>query len=163
MHTFATNPAGGFNDPVVSWTATNGEWGSWDRYRIQAGDFDGDGRDDIAYWYDFADGRGGLHTLLSKGTAAVTFANPVKSWEVGPGQFSTKRMHAVIGDYDGDGRDDFGVLYGHTDGSLRMYTWLTKPDGRFGDVMPSWGTGPNFWTFARSRAINSYTSDYWTL
>ncbi|MEU7109153.1 FG-GAP-like repeat-containing protein [Streptomyces sp. NPDC046215] len=163
MHTFAAVPGGGFADPVISWTAKNGDWGSWDRYRIQAGDFNGDGRDDLAYWYDFADGRGGLHTMLSEDSVTVAFADPVKSWETAAGKFSTRRMHAVVGDYDGDGRDDFGALYGEIDGSLRTYTWLTKPDGRFGDVASGWRTGRDFWTFARSRGINSYTSDYWTL
>ncbi|MEV4440592.1 FG-GAP-like repeat-containing protein [Streptomyces sp. NPDC049577] len=161
MHVFAARPGGGFADPVQAWAAVNGEWGSWERYRLRAGDFNGDGRDDLAYWYDFADGHVGLATMLSLGTPAVRFATPVTSWEAPAGKFIARRMHVVVGDYDGDGRDDLGALYGMTDGSIRMYTWLTQPDGRFGDAATGWGTSPNYWTWARSREINSYTNDDW--
>ncbi|MBZ6473893.1 FG-GAP-like repeat-containing protein [Streptomyces griseocarneus] len=163
VHTFRTDSGGGFTDPVVSWTGSKADWGSWDRFRLQSGDFNGDGRDDLAYWYDFVDGHVSLSTMTSTSSSTVTFGNPVSSWEAPADKFYTKRMHMVTGDYDGDGRDDVGALYGMGDGSIRMFTWTAKPDGRFNDETAGWSTGRDYWTWARSREINSYTSDLRTL
>ena len=32
----------------------------------------------------------------------------------------------VAGDYNGDGRDDLGVMYGYGTGYSRMFTWTAK-------------------------------------
>ncbi|MEV4433293.1 FG-GAP-like repeat-containing protein [Streptomyces sp. NPDC049585] len=163
MHTFAAAPGGGFLNPVTSWSAGYDTWGFWENYRLHAGDFNGDGKDDIAYWYAYPDGRGALHTMLNRGTSSVAFAEPVKSSQSPAGQFVAKRMHIVIGDYDGDGRDDVGALYGQTDNGLRMYTWLAKPDGRFNDPTAGWGLPANSITWPMLREINSYNSHYSSL
>ncbi len=62
LFTFLTASAGSFSNPIQGWTSTN--WGSWDRIHLYSGHFTGDGRDDVAVWYDYADGRDGIHTFV---------------------------------------------------------------------------------------------------
>jgi hypothetical protein len=50
-----------------------------------AGDFNGDGRDDVAAMYGYASGRVALFTFAAN--TAGGFANPVKSWQTAPGNW----------------------------------------------------------------------------
>ncbi|MEU5092683.1 trypsin-like serine protease, partial [Streptomyces sp. NPDC021356] len=70
LYTFKAN-AGGFDPPVRSWISTGGF--TWSKSRLTAGDFNGDGKDDIAVFYDGgqdADGKhtSSVYTLLSNGS-----------------------------------------------------------------------------------------------
>ncbi|WP_377273337.1 FG-GAP-like repeat-containing protein [Peterkaempfera sp. SMS 1(5)a] len=74
-----TSTGTGFKNPVKLWDSTS-SW-TWSRSTPVAGDFNGDGKSDVAVMYDYgtADGgRSGLWTFTSTGTG---FANPVRLWE----------------------------------------------------------------------------------
>jgi hypothetical protein len=79
MFTWTANAAGGFNAPFTSWKSTTSSWGSWDKTRFTAGDFNGDGRDDLAALYGYADNSLGLHTLIANEQGG--FATPVQAWK----------------------------------------------------------------------------------
>ncbi|TBO60955.1 DNRLRE domain-containing protein [Streptomyces kasugaensis] len=155
MHTFLTAPTGGFTPGIQSWGSTVTGWGDWNRTYLQAGDFDGDGKDDVVAWYDYADGHDALHTLISKGTGDGGFNKPVQSWNSAAGNWYYPHMKIVAGDYDGDGRDDLGAMYGYADGTVRMFTWTATPTGGFNFAVPSWST-PSGWTFSNVFMLNRY-------
>ena len=78
MLTWTAKVGGGFNSAFSSWKSTTSGWGSWDRTRFTAGDFNGDGRDDLVALYGYADGSLGLHTLTANPNGG--FATPVRAW-----------------------------------------------------------------------------------
>ncbi|WP_151775325.1 FG-GAP-like repeat-containing protein [Streptomyces abyssomicinicus] len=124
--TFPSKPDGGFDNTVVhGWESDT--WGSFDRTFVNNGDFNGDGRDDIVLWYDYVDGSDAAITFTTDATNA--FGNRTVAWSTTADAFTRTSMQVVTGDYNGDGRDDLGALYGRTDGSVKTYTWTAKTDG----------------------------------
>ncbi|MDJ0346525.1 FG-GAP-like repeat-containing protein [Streptomyces sp. H10-C2] len=153
MHTFLTSPTGAFAYTSTSWTSTT--WGNWNQAHIQAGDFNGDGKDDIAAWYDYSSGSDSLNTFISLGTTTGTFQAPYSAWSTPAGNYWYDSMpQMVAGDYNGDGRDDLGVMYGYGTGSSRMFTWTAKntgttaDDGHFNDSVASWSSATDWPTGA---------------
>lgn len=153
--TFTAKPDGGFND-----VATHGwESSGWNAARasVHSGDLDGDGRDDIAVWYDYADGHDGVITFTASGEDGK-FGNRREVWTAPAERYWRVNMQIVTGDYNGDGRDDLGALYGYADGRVKAFTWTAKPDGSLNEALGSWETPTGVWTFDRFRTIEGYNS-----
>ncbi|MFJ6820686.1 FG-GAP-like repeat-containing protein [Streptomyces niveus] len=147
--TFNTAPTGAFKNPVGSWTSTG--WGDWERTTIHAGDFDGDGRDDIAAWYDYVDGHDAVHVFRSGATGA--FGSPDEAWNTPIGTMWRDHMKIVTGDYNGDGRDDLGALYGYDTGEVRAFTWTATAAGKLNNPVGSWLAATGSWTFSRIQML----------
>ncbi|MFJ5095553.1 FG-GAP-like repeat-containing protein [Streptomyces sp. NPDC088557] len=154
MHTFLTSPTGAFTPSFTSWGGTITSWGDWNRTYIHAGDFNGDGIDDVTAWYDYADGHDALHTLISTADRSGKFSTPVQGWESAVGNWYYPHMKIVPGDYNGDGRDDLGAMYGYSDGSVRMFTWTATATGGFNPSISGWDS--TNWSFARTKLLSPY-------
>ncbi|MFF5447191.1 FG-GAP-like repeat-containing protein [Streptomyces sp. NPDC012888] len=146
MWTFRATAEGKFV-PEASWSSAT--WGDWARTTFHAGDFNGDGRDDVAAWYDYADGHDSIIAFPASTTG--TFSSSYEAWTVGPDNWWRGNAKLVTGDYNGDGRDDFGAFYGYDDGSVRMFTFTAKADGKLNSPVGSWSAAPGNWT--RERAL----------
>jgi hypothetical protein len=155
MHTFRTQPTGGFTPSITSWGSTIDNWGDWNRTYIHSGDFNGDGIDDITAWYDYADGHDALHTLISMATRQGTFTTPTKGWESAAGNWYYPHLKIVPGDYNGDGRDDLGAMYGYSDGTVRMFTWTATSTGGFNPATPGWSP-TTYWNYNTTTLLRHY-------
>ncbi|MCM2417707.1 VCBS repeat-containing protein [Streptomyces sp. RKAG293] len=159
LHTFLTDTTGAFAYTTTSWTSTT--WGSWNQAHIQAGDFNGDGKDDITAWYDYSDGHDSLNTFVSLGTSTGTFQAPYSAWSSTAGNFYYASMpQMVAGDYNGDGRDDLGVMYGYGTGNSRMLTWTAKSDnsGTFNAMTTgAWTSPTGTWTNTDVHFFNTHS------
>ncbi|CAM5515553.1 hypothetical protein STENM223S_03186 [Streptomyces tendae] len=152
--TFTTQPTGAFKAPIHGWESST--WGSFDRTTLHSGDFNGDGRDDIATWYDYADGQDAIISFNPSGTDGK-FGNRQEVWRASTDNFTRSNMKIVTGDYNGDGRDDFGAIYGYSTGGVRTLTWTAKADGKLNNHIGGWEIKDNSWTFDRMHAIERYS------
>ncbi|MFD9497988.1 FG-GAP-like repeat-containing protein [Streptomyces sp. NPDC060035] len=146
LFTWLGTGSGTFAAPFSSWTAAPGNW-TFDAMTAQAGDFDGDGRDDVAVWYDYGNGDDKLFTLLADVNGG--FAGHFSSFaRVDADGWHVERMKFVTGDFNGDGRDDLGALYGYDSGTVTLMSFAAKPDGGFNEPVHGWeSTG---WQFGRA-------------
>ncbi|MFI7368038.1 FG-GAP-like repeat-containing protein [Streptomyces sp. NPDC050149] len=137
MLTLLALPTGGFNNTAVEgWSSTS--WGSYDRTSVQSGDFNGDGKDDIASWYDYADGTDSVITF-TPGDADGSLDTREIAWKAAAGRYTRDNMRLFGGDFNGDGRDDLAANYGYDTGidagTVKMITWVAKPDGTFNEPL----------------------------
>ncbi|WP_329282004.1 FG-GAP-like repeat-containing protein [Streptomyces sp. NBC_00691] len=119
----------------------------WNRSTPMAGDFNGDGRDDLAFVYDYGDGVMGVHTALAR--ADGTFAKPVLSYKTAPGYWYAASASYTVGDTNGDGRDDLVGFYGYASGEARLFTFTAKADGTLAYHVGSWNVPAGTWERSR--------------
>ncbi|MEW2630124.1 FG-GAP-like repeat-containing protein [Streptomyces sp. NPDC048389] len=132
--------------------------------QVTSGDFNGDGKDDVAAFYDngtSAEGknRSSLYTFFSTGTG---FRAPVKTWST-PGGFTFASSKLTAGDYNGDGKDDVAVLYDSgtaADGKKMSSLYTFFSDGSaFKAPRKSWTTPGGFTWEASKVASGDFNGD----
>ncbi|MFL0250155.1 FG-GAP repeat domain-containing protein [Clostridium neuense] len=106
------------------WTSGSGSFDSNKiTGRVVAGDFNGDGYDDIAAFYDYGNGTTRMFVWLSNGSS-FTHVDSF-DWISGSGSFDANKItgRVVAGDFTGDGRDDVAVFYdcGNTSTKLMVF------------------------------------------
>ncbi|MEU9065623.1 trypsin-like serine protease [Streptomyces sp. NPDC048306] len=160
-----TSTGTGFGKPVMTWdSADSGSW-TWANSKPFSGDFNGDGRDDVAVLYDYgalADGSGNRTGLWSFTSTGSGFGKPVKAWDSADGNHSWTWASSkpLSGDFDGDGRDDVGVLYDNgvraDGGGNRTVLWTLKSTGSvFADPVKAYDSADSgSWTWSRSKTVS---------
>ncbi|MFG2880681.1 FG-GAP-like repeat-containing protein [Streptomyces sp. NPDC048337] len=141
-HTFLSKADGSFDLSFPSWRSGQGEW-YWNESKQVAGDFNGDGRDDILALYGHGDGSVEMYTLLGKADGG--FAAPFRSWNRSPGNWDYNRSKLTSGDFNGDGRADAAILFRYDNGRAAAFTLTGKPDGGVNEDVKSWDSGENSW------------------
>ncbi|WP_143662990.1 MULTISPECIES: trypsin-like serine protease [unclassified Streptomyces] len=109
VFTFTSNGTG-FAAPKQTWTSSGSF--DWSKSKPVSGDFNGDGKDDLAVFYNggqAADGKSVSLVFTFTSNGAV-FNNPTTSW-TSSGSFDWSKSKPVPGDLNGDGKDDLAVLY----------------------------------------------------
>ncbi|MEV7867828.1 FG-GAP-like repeat-containing protein [Streptomyces sp. NPDC088124] len=152
--------ATGFTAPKKVWSTPGGF--TWERSKVTSGDYDGDGKDDVAVFYDGGSSDSGaissLYTFTSTGTG---FANPRKTWTT-PGGFTWERSKVTSGDYDGDGKDDVAVFYdgGSSDsGAISSLYTFTSTGTAFNNPRKTWTTTGGFTWSAGQITSGDYDKD----
>ncbi|MFJ3324950.1 FG-GAP-like repeat-containing protein [Streptomyces griseus] len=144
--TFTSNGTA-FNNPTTSWTSSGSF--DWSKSKPVSGDFNGDGKDDLAVFYNGGQANDGKHvslafTFTSNGTA---FNNPTTSW-TSTGSFNWSKSKPVSGDYNGDKKDDLAVLYdsGQAADGKRVSTLFTFTSNGTGFAAPkqTWASTGSF-------------------
>ncbi|WP_051708764.1 GH25 family lysozyme [Micromonospora parva] len=143
--------SGGFGTFTGSYKIPANSW-KWNSFRTIAGDYNGDGRSDLAAMYYQADGSITMHTALantSGGFAAFTGSLTVPAsagwyWDA---------IRLTTGDFNGDGRDDAGMFYRYKDESIELFTSLGTTSGGFGTFTGSYKLPANSWKWDSFRSI----------
>ncbi|MFF0214040.1 FG-GAP-like repeat-containing protein [Streptomyces vinaceus] len=135
-------PVLGFNSGAWNWRVKQSQW--------VVGDFNNDGRDDLAALYDYEDANG-LFTFL--GNADGTFTSLPRSAYVPPGNWNAKNAKLVAGDFNGDKRDDVAMMFDHGGCSTGTHTFLAKADGTFEQQFGSWNSGAGNWCWNESKHV----------
>ncbi|MCX2183747.1 VCBS repeat-containing protein [Streptomyces sp. SKN60] len=130
-------------NPAWTWRVSQSQWVS--------GDFNGDGRDDLAALYGYGDGSSGMFTFL--GQTDGTFTSLPRSAYTGPGNWDTAKGKIVAGDFNGDGRDDVLMMYDHDNSTTGAYTFLSNADGSFKNIFVSWWSGAGTWNQSSAKYV----------
>ncbi|WP_405453359.1 transglycosylase family protein [Streptomyces achromogenes] len=162
-----TSTGSGFGNPSKKWdsTTTADSW-NWDRSKVVAGDFSGDGKDDIAVLYNNGQAADGTSkTALWRFAATGTgFDQPVRVWDnvsANVGSWNWDRSKVTTGDYNGDARDDIAVLYNNgraADGSYQSALWTFSSTGTdFANPSKKWdnvSANVGSWNWDRSKVTS---------
>lgn len=128
----------GFAAPAVWWSSGAGNWEAT-RSQWVAGDFNYDGKSDVAVMYDYDNSSSRLFVALSTGTS---FQAPQSWWYSGAGTWDAKRTKLVAGDFNGFGVCDIGALYDYDNASSRLFVFLsTKTSFLSPTAWLTWGPG----------------------
>ncbi|WP_433401432.1 FG-GAP-like repeat-containing protein [Streptomyces sp. CA-146814] len=154
LWTFTSN-GDGFTAPAVKWTSSF-SW-AWDRSLPVPGDYNGDGKTDVAVLYNSgqsAEGRNQtrLWTLSSNGAG---FNAPVEQWYSGTMSWDWARSKPFAGDYNADGKADIGILYNngqHADGRNQTTLWTSNGDS-FDAPVTKWSSGTGSWDWNRTQPV----------
>ncbi|MFF0560137.1 transglycosylase family protein [Streptomyces sp. NPDC004266] len=161
-----TSSGSGFGAPVKKWdnvSTNSGSW-NWDRSKVTTGDYNGDGKDDIAVLYDQGTSQtGGRWTALWTFTSTGTdFTNPSKKWDSlsSADSWDWNRSRITSGDFNGDGKTDVGVLYNNgqnasNDFVTALWTFPSTGTG-FGAPVKKWdnvSTNSGSWNWDRSKLV----------
>lgn len=107
----------GFNPPQIWWDSGPGNW-DWAGGMLESGDFNGDGLDDLAVLYGYVAERD-VKAFVFPSTGNQ-FAGSEEWWHAGAGNWDISGTlltsgnfngDLIGGDFDGNGLDEFAVLY----------------------------------------------------
>ncbi len=131
---------------IYRWSSTGAAFGSVATYdtggyslgqvgnRFVAGDFNGDGRDDVATAYQYADGTFQFH-VWKNGTSYAG------AWYTsGPFNLNNVAGRMVAGDFNGDGKAEPALVYDQGDGTMRIYRWTST--GTSFSAIVTYDSGP---------------------
>ena len=116
--------------------------------RVVSGDFNNDGLDDIAAFYDYGKGECRLFVWQSNGKS---FDLKWNKWYM-PNGFTASNItnRVVAGDFNGDGNDDICAFYDYGKGECRAFVWHSWGD----NFTLNW----NYWYMKNGFSANKITN-----
>lgn len=104
------------------WWKTNGYDAEKITGRVVSNDFNGDGKDDIASFYDYGSGQTKLHVWLSTGTS-FTYQGEDGWWKTTGYNANLIYDRVVSGDFNKDGKADIAAFFNYNDTETRIHIW----------------------------------------
>src|SRR5205814_275208 len=122
-----------------------------DRSMSLQGDFNGDGKADVAAFYDYGGGTTSIWTFAGDG--AGYFATPVLAWSSGLGGWDWWSTKPFVGDFNGDGKIVIGAFYDY--GGSTTWIWTFASAGStFNTPIVAWSSCTGRWGWDRSMPLH---------
>ena len=138
----------GISHEQMLWSTGQGQW-NWSNSTFVAGDFNGDGKDDVIGFYDY--GNDNLGVWLFPGTGSG-IGHGQFLWSTGPGQWNMRNSQFYVGNFNGDGYVDVLSLYDY--GTDEMGTWLFPGNAvGLGTPQGQWRTGQGQWNMKNAKVV----------
>lgn len=134
-----------------AWTSKPGGFNWW-RVKMASGDFNGDGRDDLAFFHGAQSGQSSIWAFLSRKQGGFS---PYRWWIGKTGAFDWSRAKILPGDFNGDGRVDLAFLYNYATRPTALWVFTTKPRGGFYPKI-WWSAKPNTFMANRIKIVSGY-------
>jgi cell wall-associated NlpC family hydrolase len=118
-----------FNSTADLWTQTRANYDPEEvKDRVVSGDFDGNGKDEIAAFYDYGNSTTKMHRFYESGGV---YQSPT-AWSSWTGKFNADSItgRVVSGDFNGDGKDEIVALYDYKDATVTMFQFSLNSDGQ---------------------------------
>jgi hypothetical protein len=142
VHKALARTDGTFDNPVLSYKSNPGNWWSANA-RYTVGDTNGDRRDDLIAFYGYSTGEARLFTFIAQEDGTLGF--PLGSWSVPAGTWERERLKMTTADFNKDGRQDLGVMYGYDDGRTEIRIFHARADGGFDRFVTPYASIPGEW------------------
>ncbi|WP_083937030.1 FG-GAP repeat domain-containing protein [Longispora albida] len=143
LHTLSYNTTTRtFDGLKLAWEAPY--WGTGTRF-ASTGDFNGDGKADLALYYQYSGSHASIFTL--NGSADGTLGSFKQQWDAPLWGTGTQSMSA--GDFNGDGRSDLALFYHYGGSHVAAFTLTADANGTMGGLYtrwnaPQWGSATKF-------------------
>jgi hypothetical protein len=108
LFVFEGNGGTTFSSPKKYWES-GPWWGVANTKFTTSGDFNADGKQDLAMVYD--QGGSVMSLFVFEGNGGTTFSSPKKYWESGPWWGVANTKFTTSGDFNADGKQDLAMVY----------------------------------------------------
>lgn len=111
--------------PSVAWYGGAGAFDA-KKVKLTSGDYDGDGKTDVAMLYDYGNATSRLWIFtaaIAPGTIDTPAFTTTVAWYGGAGAFDANKVKLTSGDYNGDHRSDIAMLYDYGNATARLWTF----------------------------------------
>jgi hypothetical protein len=155
LFTSLATASGGFGPFVIGYLLPANAW-DWNSFRTISGDFNGDGRADIAAMYRYPSGAISMNTSLAGANGTLgSFTGSLNIPAAAGWDWNAIRL--LSGDVNGDGRTDAMMLYHHLDNSIQAFSSQANTGGGFGPFVGSYKVPANDWDW---NAFASFAGDF---
>jgi len=146
-----------YNWPVQWWDSGPGNW-DWNGSKIIAGDFNGDGKSDVAALYDYGNAQSKLWVFKSGGSS---FSSPTQWWDSGVGNWDAASSKITGGDFDSDGQGDIAAFYKYGNLQTKAFVFIANAGGTaFNAPATWWDSGAGTWDWDQIKETSGdYTGD----
>lgn len=121
-----------------------------DYARSLSGDVDGDGYAESVALYDYGGATTKIWALFTSGGNQVWWASQ-------PGYFDATKCKSIVGDFNGDGKDDLAVLYNYGGSTIKIWLFFSNGSGFSAPAEAFYSTG---WSWDASKVVaGDFTGD----
>lgn len=113
-----------FPGDLTAWSVSSGYSLAQVGDRFVAGDFDGNGKDDVASAYQYSDGTFRFHVWLAS-SGKLAYQGSGGWYQSGQYSLSPVSGRIAAGDFDGDGKDDIAMLRNNGSSGAKLWVWTS--------------------------------------
>ena len=142
----------GLTPPWNAFLSAPGDW-RWGNAKPLAGDFDGDGKADIAAFYNYGNDNSAIWVWYSTGSG---FLAPQLLWYSGVTNWSWERSQPVVGDFNGDGVTDIAVFYDYGSDDTALFSFDFRRGRTVDAPVQRWRSGAGNWRASNIKPVTGH-------
>ncbi len=135
----------------LAWKSGAGTF-DWTKTQWVAGDFNGDGRADLASIYD--DGNSTTTIFIWPGATNSSYlGQELQEWKSGAGNWNEANATWVAGDFNGDGKADLAGIYNYGSSTTGVWIWPGSSSSYLGGDVLAWKSGAGTFDWTKTKWV----------